>query len=136
MTGGGKCDKFIGMKEIEKSERRKFVRFHTYHLAKYRPLLDSESKTATILSSLRDIGGGGVCLRAKEKLPLSSVVQLTINFPQLPEPIICKARVVWVKRLETINQYELGLQFLEISDAWRQEIMQRIDFTFKKIRKP
>lgn len=134
MTGSGKYGKFIRMKEIEKKERRKFTRLRIYHLAKYRLLSEPEAKTAKILTSLKDISGGGACLRTKEKLLPSDIIQLYINFPQLPEPVICKAKVAWVKKLETINQYESGLEFLEINDSLRREIMQRVDFTVKKIK--
>ena len=115
-----------------KNERRKFIRFPAYHLIKYKILAGSEITSLPILSFIRDISGGGSCLQTKEKIPLFSIVQLYINFPPLPEAIICTAKVIWLKKLKQSNKYESGLEFIEINAFQRQEIIRRVGAFTKK----
>lgn len=112
-------------------ERRKYIRLKAYHLAKYRCLSNPEKPAVT--ASIKDIGGGGVCLRVEEQIPVSSILQIYINFPQMPQAIPCLAKVVWAKKLGKTNRYELGIQFLEIEDIFRQTIIKRIGSVHKRL---
>ena len=115
---------------LENKERRKFVRLNAYHLVKYR--LISEQKQGLVIASIKDISGGGVCLSVEEELPKGSVLQVYINYPGFSAPIPCLAKVSWSKQIGKTNRYELGLEFLEIEDLLRQEIIQRIDYARRR----
>ena len=115
---------------LEKKDRRKFARLNAYHLAKYR--LISEDKNALILASIKDISGGGACLKTCMEITRGSVLQVYINFPQFSSPVPCLAKVAWVKKIGKTGCYELGLEFLEIEDFLRENITRRIDYAFRR----
>ncbi len=114
------------MNMLEKKERRKFIRLEIYHLAKYR--LASEGDKSLTIASIKDISGGGACLKVKEDIPKGSVLQLYINSPHFSSPVPCLAKVAWVKKIGKTGKYELGLEFLEMEDLLRKGIIQGIDY--------
>lgn len=113
------------------SEKRGHLRADIYHLIKYKPV--SGEKT-TVLASLKNISGGGICLVAEEEIPVSTVLQIYINFPHLPQPIPAVAKIVWLKKVGKGNRFHAGLQFLEIDEVLRQGIVRRVETVYKKQR--
>jgi c-di-GMP-binding flagellar brake protein YcgR len=111
-------------------ENRKFIRLNAYHLVKYR--LVSQKEWQAAVASIRDISAGGVCLRAEEKIPKGSILQININFPGLSSPLSSLAKVVWVKKIGKIDRFEIGLEFFEIEDLLRKEIMQRVEYVRRR----
>lgn len=116
----------------EKKQRRRYLRLNAYHLVKYRLISSSRKDESLLLSSIKNIGGGGACLHVEEYLPPLSVVQLHINFPGLSRPVPCLAKVMWIKRIGKSNRYKVGLQFLEIEEALRAEIIKHIGLAISK----
>lgn len=112
-------------------DKRKHLRLHVYHLAKYRSLSDPNGPLIT--AHIKDIGGGGACLCLEECLPVSTVIQLYINFPQSPQPVKSLAKVAWTRKIGKSNSYESGLQFIEIEEAYRREIISRIESVKKEV---
>ena len=116
---------------LEKNEKRKHTRLGVYHLVKYR--LVSELDKGEFLTSIKDISDGGLCLRTNEKLPISSMIQLYINFPSFPKPVSSLAKVVWVNQVGKMNKYDTGIQFSDIEEALRSEIARRVESVIKKV---
>lgn len=123
----------LRMSKIQKKEKRTYLRLNVYHLVKYR--LASESPSHLITASIRDIGGGGICLQTEKELSVPSLVHLYINFPGLSRSIPSLAKVVWVRKLKKTNLYRAGIQFLDIQDVLRNEIIKEVESVFKKARK-
>jgi c-di-GMP-binding flagellar brake protein YcgR len=113
------------MNMLGKKVERKYSRLSVYHLAKFR--LASQPKGELIVASIKDIGGGGGCLIAEDNLSKGETLQLYINFPRISTPVPCLAKVVWSKKVGKTSRYEIGLQFLEIEEILRQEMVNRID---------
>jgi c-di-GMP-binding flagellar brake protein YcgR len=111
-------------------DRRAFIRISVYHLAKYQPLGGSGAGAVPILASLKDISAGGACLRTETLLPINSLLELKINFPAFEEPVSCKTKVMWVKKIGKRLRYEVGLQFMDLD----QETRKRIDAVIKFVR--
>lgn len=87
-----------------------------------------------VVTSIKDIGAGGVCLRAHERFPLLSILQLKINFPSLRDPVFTLAKVVWIKHIKKNKDYEVGLQFVEIDDLVQTLVNKRLKFVQDKTR--
>lgn len=104
--------------------KRKYSRFDAYYLVKYRPVLAPKDKL--VLSSIRNISAGGVCLEAKERLSVGAFIQLYINFPWFTDPVPVVAKVVWIKKPGRKDKYEHGLEFSEIEEIIRKDIYERI----------
>ena len=112
-------------------EKRKHPRLFAYHLAKYSlsaPIKDDNP----IIASVSDISAGGARLRLPRSLPVSSIIHLSINFPQLPQPLVSLAKIVWTRKLKKTGIYESGLQFIDMGEASKQKITARIE-AIKKI---
>lgn len=113
------------MKKPKIKERRVYPRLGIYHLAKYR--LISRPQEPLVVASVKDISGGGIRLKVDEKIPLSSVIQVYINFPHISEPIPSLAKVVWIRKIHRSNRYEVGLQFLEMENILRQAVIKQVE---------
>lgn len=116
------------------SDKRKYPRLEMYFLAKYRLFSQPQSQQG-IITSLKNISGGGVCLYTKEYLSPASLIHLYINFPHFSQTVISLAKVVWIKERKKIKQYEVGLEFVEVDEFLREEIIKSIDFTKRLTQK-
>jgi c-di-GMP-binding flagellar brake protein YcgR len=74
-------------------------------------------------SLLKNISEGGICFNSREFMSLACRLVLNINLPNSAKPIKAIAKVAWIKRLPTSEQYELGNQFLEISKEDKAHIV-------------
>jgi len=120
---------------MHKKDRRTFIRVLAYHLVKYKAPSGTGELALPVLASLKDIGAGGVCLRASQALPVACLVQLKINFPSFKDPLFTLAKVVWVKPIKKDKNYEIGLQFVEIEDSLRDLVDKRLKFVYGKSKK-
>ena len=93
-------------------DRRKFIRLKAYHLVKYRLVSEGESQSSYICAALKDVGAGGVCLDSEQYLPMSSIIELKINFPNVTTSVSALAKVVWMKKRDKGRRYEIGAQFI------------------------
>ena len=121
------------MSKIREKERREFIRLQAYHLIKYRPFSPGkEQEMRPVLGAIKDIGGGGVCLRIEQPLPVASLIELKINFPHIATAIYALAKVIWTKELRKANLYEIGVQFVQIEDSLRQIIDDQIKSVYRR----
>ena len=135
MTIGICYAKLRNMNKIRQEERRKFLRLRAYHLAKYKLLVAREAHLHFTLASIKDLSGGGICLRTKEKVPVPSMIELQIKFPSLDTPIYTVAKVLWVKQIKRHKIYEIGTQFVEIEESMRRIIDSQAKFVEERVKK-
>ena len=110
-------------------EKRTYPRLTAYHLAKYR-MLSWSDKDKYVIASIKDISGGGISLLTDEDIPVSSIIQLLIQFPAFPKPIPSLAKVVWKKHLKSIKKFKMGLEFIEIEEMLRAKVVNRLEYVF------
>lgn len=113
------------MNMIGRKDRRKYTRLDAYFLAKYR--LVSDPNKESVLASVKDIGGGGICMRVEGDIPVSSIIQIYINFPQVLQSVPTLAKVVWSRKMGRSNRFEIGAQFMEIEEVLQKDIIQHVD---------
>jgi hypothetical protein len=82
------------------------------------PRLPQDSLVHCDLGLVRDISRTGMRLRCKH-LPTHSKVKVHLSGPGID--LTVPAEVMWVQKLG-FRKYELGLHFVDISDAIRQSI--------------
>lgn len=121
------------MRKIQ--EKRKYVRLKVYHLAKYRPASSEKEQAQPILVRLKDIGAGGVCLRTEEYLPVSSLIQLEINFPASDHPIFSIAKIAWIKEIGKSKRYEVGAQFVNLEESVSKIIDEQVKLVHQRLPK-
>lgn len=105
-------------------ERRRFIR------VKLRCQTNiSETKDSAISTYAEDISQKGMKVSIKRELKLSSIVDLEIYLRQ--EPIICKGKIVWVRRIESDYLegglvYDVGIELREVKQEDKRLIKQFI----------
>ena len=119
-------------KSYKGSERRKYARLSEkvsllYHAGESTDL-DHLSKITS--SATKDISGGGFCFETEVYIPPDSILEVQINKIvdkklKAVLPIHADARVIWIKQVET-GKYRLGLQFVDIEEKYRNEIVRDV----------
>jgi len=121
------------MNIMRKKDKRAFVRLRAYHLAKYRISSSGAKEQVPVMANLKDISAGGARLVAEEYLSPSTLLELNINFPIFNEPLICLAKVMWIKQFRRSKRYEVGVQFQDLDGATRKAIDAGIKFVQRKM---
>ncbi|HNX82455.1 MAG TPA: PilZ domain-containing protein [Candidatus Omnitrophota bacterium] len=106
--------------------KREFIRLKAYHLVKYRLLTEKGASSERVLASIKDIGAGGVCLKVEEYLPVATLLEVDINFPQINTSLSALVKIVWVKQIKRTKRYEIGAQFVEIKTGMKELIDQKV----------
>ena len=68
-------------------------------------------KKSNISSLTVNIGGGGVCLEADEKIPAGAMLVLDLVSKHFPSPIIAIAKSIWCKKAKKKDKFDVGVQF-------------------------
>ena len=118
----------------KKEERRKYLRLRVYHLVKYRVISDKPAYPRPLLASIKDIGAGGICLITEEPLPVSTNLELEINFPDMGGSILTPGRVVWLKQVAKTNRYDVGIEFTGTDESLRKRIDGNVQFVYRKLK--
>jgi c-di-GMP-binding flagellar brake protein YcgR len=115
-------------------ERRKFVRLQSRLKAKCWVL-----GTEDPLSSLsRNIGGGGISLFTKRRLPPGTILGIEVYFSDRLAPVRFTGEVIWSGELITsgaqdaLNTYETGVRFLDIAPEDHAYIMTYAEAGIRK----
>ena len=122
--------------KMPNEERREFIRLNASVDVQY-TILEKTSPSGGAGVSSRNISAGGLCLIVYEDVPVGSLLALSVYFPDLDFPIICKGKVAWSKAFavadEEKKRYDIGVEFVDISDEDRQKINQCV-LSFKKVK--
>ena len=102
-------------------EKRKHERYDAHvplHFNKLSPNQNSEGTG----SVTRNLGRGGICFRASEFIPLAQRLILALSVPQIKDSIKVISKVAWIKKVEPGDEYEVGIQFLEMKKKDKESI--------------
>jgi len=78
---------------------------------------------------VRDLGGGGACIRTELDLPVGAEVHVGFFLPGSGSaPVVAKVSVAWTRRDRTGSAHILGLAFVHAGAAQRQAIETLKDF--------
>ena len=82
----------------------------------------SPSRVLQLLSE--DLSEGGARLSSPEFLPLDSRGLLDLETPRPDEPIRAMGRVVWVEQVPYAAQWQVGVEFGELTKSARTQLRQ------------
>ena len=114
---------------VEKfSERRKDPRFGFRIPVRYRKLgtVSQEFKG----SLMRDISTGGARMTIYEFLPLNLRLAAEIPLISASKPFAGVCRVAWVKKTAFSEQYDVGVEFLELKPEDKTQVGEFVQNTF------
>ena len=125
------------MEEIRK-ERREFPRTALELIVRYKVLSSQEQVDA----KTKNIGGGGVCLVTREKMPLGAYLAMDMKFPGSKKPILAGGRVIWSNESRLgpspagHQRFDNGIEFVQIEDVDRQRIIEHVKTELGKPKPP
>jgi len=105
-------------------EKRQNLRINTRIPLQYRKIKGEGIDEGGSLT--KDLGEGGVRFAVEEFIPFASRFVITINLPTSTRPIKAIAKIAWIKKLPTGDQYEVGNQFIDMAKEDKQEIANYI----------
>jgi len=79
------------------------------------------------MSSLTDIGGGGVRLHLPYQPQIGAHIAMQISFPPREKPIEVQGEVVHLQKTDNPRIYSVGIKFLSIDEDDRTYIIKRVN---------
>jgi len=61
-----------------------------------------------------DISKGGICFMSPLRLRTDMQINIEIRLPGRKKPLLLKGRVAWIKKMEKINKYKVGMEFIKL----------------------
>ena len=105
-------------RKMKTLDTRRFKRFRADFLVKYGKSQDVPSR----VTNTRDIGAGGIRFWSEEKLPESSLLNVSVYLPPLERVVDGVARVLRVRRVKKTPLYTIATSFLELQRENREAI--------------
>jgi hypothetical protein len=109
------------------TEKRQSPRVITSIPARYRELRDDGTEAAGFGSVTCDVSTGGLRFRTKELLSKACRLILELDIPTATKPIQAVSTVAWIQKANTGEYYEVGNQFMEITEKDRELIASYVN---------
>src|SRR3990167_4455124 len=108
-------------------EKRRYGRLASRVEIQYRKI--GETPHSPVGSLAYDISGGGVKLLAHEFVPMGTKLRVGIPLEYPMKMINAVGRVVWVQKRPYTEQYDLGLEFLDINSEDQNDLVNYVEKT-------
>ena len=92
-------------------DKREYLRLSEIWNLNYKIIALEDIKKSNISSLTVNIGGGGVCFEADEKIPAGAMLVLDLVSKHFPSPIIAIAKSIWCKKAKKKDKFDVGVQF-------------------------
>lgn len=110
------------MREVNVTERRKFLRFETALNA----LCDIVSERCNAYYKVKNISKEGALLFVDKKLRQGSEIRLSMDVPGDNVPIFASCQVEWQKAADQMKGYDTGVKFTNIDAADKGRLLEYI----------
>ena len=110
----------------ENTEKRKHPRAKTHIPVRYRKLRDGASNEG-VSSISKNLSQGGIRFRTAEFVSMACRLILELDIPMFNKPVKAISRVAWIRKTVSGDDYEVGNQFLEMSQKDRELISEYVD---------
>ncbi len=108
-------------------ENRKFIRLKAPIGVVYKVLKNKSRRHKETPSLVRDIGGGGICITAKDDLREGDLLKIQIQIPHLKEPIEAIGEVIWFSPGQSERApREAGVRFRDITTQHMHQILEYV----------
>lgn len=102
------------------NERRKAARVNARVPLQFKDIQRPiETYTGTIT---KDISGGGVRFLSNEFLSIFTRLLVEVSVPTFSRPIKAISKVAWIQKVPRSNQYEVGVQFLDMTEEDKKQL--------------
>ncbi len=107
------------------AENRKFSRVQVRIPVKFRKLQDGAGIEG-IGSVSNNLSEGGIRFRTSEFVSMACRLILELDVPLVSKPIKAISKVVWIRKSDSRNEYEVGNRFLDMSKKDKEIISEYI----------
>lgn len=111
-------------------ERRQQLRVNTAMSVQYRGIRQADDSVVSAIS--RDISTGGVSLLVNEFISVFTRLVLDIAVPSAPKPVRVVSKVAWIRKRPYGEQYEVGAQFMDMSEEDKRGVFDFVDRSIPK----
>ncbi|MDB4349579.1 PilZ domain-containing protein [Omnitrophica bacterium] len=109
------------------NERRRFPRYSVNVPVQYKNIKTLSDPYVGALT--KDMGEGGIRFVGTEFLSLANRLVLTISLPAPARTIKIITKIAWIRKVPMGDQYEIGSQFLSMSDDDKKELTEFLEKT-------
>ncbi len=106
-------------------ERRQFPRVSSAMPIQYRGI--HQASDAVVGTVARDISSGGVRLIANEFISVFTRLVVEVSIPSTRKPIKAISKVVWIHKRPYGEQYEVGMQFVDMPEEDKRNIVHFVE---------
>jgi c-di-GMP-binding flagellar brake protein YcgR len=115
-------------------EKREFARLDLNVKVDWKRTLVTSEPGQEFSDKTKNISAGGLCLVVYEKLDIGEILEIEMVLPS-KETIRAEGKVVWISEYEIEGEeeetiYDIGVQFVKISDKEREEISKFVFASF------
>jgi Tfp pilus assembly protein PilZ len=116
------------------NERRKFIRIPFWFVARYKSVKSKAKQAGADAQAApgrakefkdaygKNISTGGILIETEEYFPVSTVLEIELDIPSLPESIVVRGRVVRSYEIEKDKLYDNGVQFEAVDEKYKKTI--------------
>ncbi len=104
------------------SEKRQHSRYQCEIDSSFKNL-DAPATRPVSETMVQDISEGGLRFRANHFIPVHNKLLFRIQIPN-HKTIEAVAKPAWIREIPSINQYDIGAQFISLSEEDREVIRQ------------
>lgn len=109
-------------------ERRAILRLPIQIRFKYRILTPSADSDEIKSALTKNISVSGLLFQSEKQISLDTGLKITLNLPGIPpQSLEVEGKVVRIERLLSSPDFDIGINFVKLSDAQKEEIKRRIE---------
>jgi c-di-GMP-binding flagellar brake protein YcgR len=116
--------------KAEVPERRQYPRVNTTMSIQYRGI--RQAGDSVIGAIARDISSGGIRVLVNEFISVFTRLIVEICIPSTSESIRVVSKVAWIQKRPHGEQYEVGIQFMDMAEEDRSNIAEFVERSIPK----
>ncbi|MDR3271366.1 MAG: flagellar brake protein [Peptococcaceae bacterium] len=111
------------LKDIEKNQRRNYVRIEAYFPLSYR-IVKQNNVSEEMQASMLDLSGGGVRFRTRYETQDQDMLYMKLKLPR--HELFLPAKVLRTDWIPGIGCWDISVEFLEINEKTRECIIREV----------
>lgn len=111
--------------KAEVPERRQYPRVNTTMSIQYRGMRQASDSVMGAIA--RDISSGGIRVLVNEFISVFTRLVVEVYIPSTSEAVKVVSKVAWIQKRPHGEQYEIGMQFLDMAEEDRRNISEFVE---------
>jgi len=116
--------------KAEVPERRQYPRVNTTMSIQYRGIRQASDSVMGAIA--RDISSGGIRVLVNEFISVFTRLVVEVYIPSTSEAVKVVSKVAWIQKRPHGEQYEVGMQFMDMAEEDRRNISEFVERSIPK----